>query len=86
MTSFRNLKTRLKQEVVAIGEFLNVKEKYLHGRHMDCILNNPNGIFKRPKHVIPIDIFTVDMNETMELYREQVKQRSQEVVSNTVIF
>ena len=85
VTSYKNLKTMLKEELIAIGRFFNVEKKYLTGDHLECVLNNHMGLFKRPKHSIPKDIFTQEMNELMVLYRKEVEMKLR-MVSKQVSF
>ena len=47
-----------------MANFLNVSK--LKSDHLDCILDNSEGEFKRRPHSAPLDIFTADMNRTID--------------------
>ena len=70
--SFRNLQKELPQELAKLGKFLGVKAEYLQGPHLDCVVRNSKGQFKRRKYEKPKNIFDHAVNKTIDMYRERV--------------
>ena len=72
--SFRNLQTKLGEELAKIGKFLGVEQRYLKGGHLDCVVRNSRGSFKRShqQKASFSDIYDKEMNRTIEMYKERV--------------
>ena len=49
--------------------------KYLTGDHLSCVLNNKNGLFKRPHHEVPKDIISSEIEELMRLCRGDIEMK-----------
>ena len=64
------LKNNLRQELIHLADFLNVSP--ISDKHLDCIVAHSDGNFKRPPYSLPHDLFTQKMNETMDLYVDNV--------------
>ena len=68
IVEFAALKSDLKSQLIRIGQFLGVQDKYLQGSHLDCIVNHAEGNFKRPhkKESSNDSFFSDEMNNKIE--------------------
>ena len=64
VVNFHHLQTSLARELIQLANFLNVLE--LSQEHLDCIQVNSEGSFKRKPGGKPTDIFTAEMNRTID--------------------
>ncbi len=62
----------LENQLRRVGHFLGVSARFLHGKHMQCILNNASGRQKRHKKQLPWNPFTAKMNETLFEIQDKV--------------
>ena len=70
--SFEHLKTQLRDQLLKIGRFLGVKEEYLQGEHLECVIENAKGVNKRTKYHLPLDIYDNSINQTIAVYKQRV--------------
>jgi len=70
--SYENLLSQLREQLIRIGEFLGVKEEFLKGKHLDCVIENSQGLNKRKKYKVPEKIFDSKFNQTIAIYKERV--------------
>ena len=59
LVTFKQLQSQLRQRLVAMADFLGVEG--LSDQHLDCVVRNAQGHFKRPPKEISPDIY----NQTM---------------------
>ena len=61
---YQRLKTDLRQELLNLATFLGVAT--LSEEHLQCVLENAEGNFKRPAHDHPPGLYTDHMNRTID--------------------
>ena len=69
---YEHLLHDLEEQLRRIGLFLGVDPQYLHGKHMDCVVKNAKGRFKRKGSVWKKSLYTAAMNRTIDSHLRNV--------------
>ena len=70
---YEDLVNNIYEELLRLAVFLGVDRAYLTPQHVQCVLENARGKFKRQRRTMDLSVFTKEMDLTMEAYVKDVE-------------